>query len=67
MSLSLTLKGDLVDQTTIDQNDIIPGTTVTMAIWPYNGWQEVVQAAATGNEYKVRALGCSLHRLICMI
>ncbi|CDQ76547.1 unnamed protein product [Oncorhynchus mykiss] len=45
--------GDLCDDTTIHCNDIIPGTTVTLMIWPYDGWSELVIAAATGDVFKV--------------
>ncbi|CAB1315536.1 unnamed protein product [Coregonus sp. 'balchen'] len=34
-------KGDLYDDTTIHCNDIVPGTTVTLMIWPYDGWAEL--------------------------
>ncbi|KAL2078424.1 hypothetical protein ACEWY4_026109 [Coilia grayii] len=52
--LSYLDQGDLIDQTTIGQNDIIPGTTVTMAIWPYNSWRQVVQAASSGDVWKLK-------------
>ncbi|KAJ7999420.1 hypothetical protein DPEC_G00194250 [Dallia pectoralis] len=48
------MQSDLYDETTIYNNDIIPGTTVSLAIWPYNGWPELVIAAATGDVFKLR-------------
>ncbi|XP_076155001.1 uncharacterized protein LOC143138413 [Alosa pseudoharengus] len=54
--LSYLDEGDLIDQTSIGQNDIIPGTTLTMAIWPYNNWREVVQAAALGDMWKLKSV-----------
>ncbi|XP_031674878.1 ankyrin repeat domain-containing protein 60-like [Oncorhynchus kisutch] len=48
--------GDLCDDTTIHCNDIVPGTTVTLMIWPYDGWAELVIAAATGNVFKLKSV-----------
>ncbi|KAL0977913.1 hypothetical protein UPYG_G00163150 [Umbra pygmaea] len=47
-------RGDLKEETTINYNDIIPGTAVTLMIWPYNGWGELVAAAATGDVFKLK-------------
>ncbi|KAM9522480.1 ankyrin repeat domain-containing protein 60-like [Salvelinus alpinus] len=44
------------DDTTIHCNDIVPGTTVTLMIWPYDGWAELVIAAATGDVFKLKSV-----------
>ncbi|XP_019910835.2 uncharacterized protein LOC105016686 isoform X1 [Esox lucius] len=60
-------KGDLQDETTFHYNDIIPGTAVSLMIWPYNGWAELVIAAATGDIFQLKRVmskpepPCSCH------
>ena len=43
-----------MEESTLHYNDIVPGTVLTVGVWPYNGWPELVTAAASGNTYMVR-------------
>ena len=43
-----------MEESTLRYNDIVPGTVLTVGVWPYNGWPELVTAAASGNTYMVR-------------
>ncbi|KAF7248662.1 Ankyrin repeat domain-containing protein 60, partial [Varanus komodoensis] len=45
---------DLADDSTFRKNDIIPGGTLTMRIWPQDAWGLLVTAAAKG---KIRMVG----------
>uniref|UniRef100_A0A3B3RJL9 Ankyrin repeat domain 60 n=2 Tax=Paramormyrops kingsleyae TaxID=1676925 RepID=A0A3B3RJL9_9TELE len=45
--------GDLVDESTFNFNGIIPRSTITMTIWPYNGLPALVRAAVSGDICKL--------------
>ncbi|XP_046882613.1 ankyrin repeat domain-containing protein 60-like [Hypomesus transpacificus] len=47
-------QGDLMEESTLHYNDIVPGTVLTVGVWPYNGWPELVTAAASGNTYMLK-------------
>ncbi|XP_064162161.1 ankyrin repeat domain-containing protein 60-like [Anguilla rostrata] len=42
-------KGVLMDETSFRYNGIVPGSTLSLMIWPYSGWPELVKAAAAGS------------------
>ncbi|NXC50811.1 ANR60 protein, partial [Penelope pileata] len=48
---------DLLDDSTFQDNDIIPGGTVTTRIWRQDGWGHLVAAAAKGDTAKLAQLG----------
>ncbi|XP_034978415.1 ankyrin repeat domain-containing protein 60 [Zootoca vivipara] len=48
---------DLGDLTMFKHNDIIPGGTLTMRIWPEDSWGLLVSAAVTGNNKKIEVAG----------
>uniref|UniRef100_A0A6J0TXS7 Ankyrin repeat domain-containing protein 60 n=1 Tax=Pogona vitticeps TaxID=103695 RepID=A0A6J0TXS7_9SAUR len=50
---------DLDDASTIKQNDIIPGGTLTLRIWSEDAWGRLVIAAAKGKIGKLRAIGAT--------
>ncbi|XP_023651247.2 ankyrin repeat domain-containing protein 60 isoform X1 [Paramormyrops kingsleyae] len=51
--LSYLDQGDLVDESTFNFNGIIPRSTITMTIWPYNGLPALVRAAVSGDICKL--------------
>ncbi|KAJ7332089.1 hypothetical protein JRQ81_014269 [Phrynocephalus forsythii] len=50
---------DLNDASTIKQNDIIPGGTLSLRIWAEDAWGCLVAAAATGKIRKLTAAGAT--------
>ncbi|KAM6248827.1 ankyrin repeat domain-containing protein 60 [Porphyrio hochstetteri] len=48
---------DLSDESTFEDNDIVPGGTITMRIWRHDGWGRLVAAAAQGDTTKLAQLG----------
>ncbi|NXT93249.1 ANR60 protein, partial [Anhinga rufa] len=48
---------DLPDESTFEDNDIVPGGTITMRIWRQDGWGHLVAAAAKGETLKLARLG----------
>ncbi|NXJ91604.1 ANR60 protein, partial [Corythaixoides concolor] len=48
---------DLPDESTFNDNDIVPGGTITMRIWRHDGWGHLVAAAAKGETMKLVRLG----------
>ncbi|XP_044311099.1 ankyrin repeat domain-containing protein 60 [Varanus komodoensis] len=50
---------DLADDSTFRKNDIIPGGTLTMRIWPQDAWGLLVTAAAKGKIRMLQGVGAS--------
>ncbi|KFO84593.1 Ankyrin repeat domain-containing protein 60, partial [Buceros rhinoceros silvestris] len=50
-------EADLPDESTFQDNDIVPGGTITMHIWRQDGWGRLVAAAAKGETLKLAHLG----------
>ncbi|XP_031472458.1 ankyrin repeat domain-containing protein 60 isoform X1 [Phasianus colchicus] len=48
---------DLPDDSTLMDNDVVPGGTITMRIWRQDGWGHLVAAAAKGHTMKLAQLG----------
>ncbi|KAM4841625.1 ankyrin repeat domain-containing protein 60 isoform 2-T2 [Thomomys bottae] len=46
-------KGILLDHTTLKFHDVVPGGIISLCIWHYDGWTELVLAAAEGDPIKV--------------
>ncbi|XP_066536676.1 ankyrin repeat domain-containing protein 60-like [Hoplias malabaricus] len=55
LRLSYLDKVDLQDKTTVKRNNILPETTLTLSIWPYQGWPELVKAAVSGDIYRIQS------------
>ncbi|XP_053309572.1 ankyrin repeat domain-containing protein 60-like [Spea bombifrons] len=51
--------GDMPDNSTFKFNGIIPRGTISLGIWTYDGWSDLVKAAAEGNITKLKRLGVS--------
>ncbi|XP_053308743.1 ankyrin repeat domain-containing protein 60-like [Spea bombifrons] len=49
--------GDMPDYATFQFMGIIPGGTIALGIWHYDGWSDLVKAAAEGNIAKLKCLG----------
>lgn len=54
--LFLLPTADLPDESTFQDNDIVPGGTITMHIWRQDGWGRLVAAAAKGETLKVDSI-----------
>ncbi|KAG2461767.1 ankyrin repeat domain-containing protein 60-like [Polypterus senegalus] len=50
-------RGDLLSDSTLRFYDIVPGGTVTLKVWHYDGYQKLVKAAAEGDVHLLSALG----------
>ncbi|KFP24091.1 Ankyrin repeat domain-containing protein 60, partial [Colius striatus] len=48
---------DLPDESTFEDNDVVPGGTITMRIWQQDGWGRLVAAAARGDTAELVQLG----------
>lgn len=42
-----------MDDTTLKFHDVVPGGVVSLCVWRYDGWMELVLAAAEGDPSKV--------------
>ncbi|KFO31329.1 Serine/threonine-protein phosphatase 4 regulatory subunit 1 [Fukomys damarensis] len=42
-------QGDLMDNTTLKFHDVLPGSTLSLRIWHYDGWTDLVVAAVEGD------------------
>lgn len=51
--------GDMLDEGTLRFHDVVPGGVISLNIWRYDGWIELVAAAAEGDSSKV--LPASFH------
>ncbi|NWR60719.1 ANR60 protein, partial [Bucorvus abyssinicus] len=49
-------EADLPDESTFQDNNIVPGGTITMHIWRQDGWGRLVAAAAKGETLKVNSI-----------
>ncbi|XP_010627082.1 ankyrin repeat domain-containing protein 60 isoform X2 [Fukomys damarensis] len=49
--------GDLMDNTTLKFHDVLPGSTLSLRIWHYDGWTDLVVAAVEGDPSKLSCLG----------
>ncbi|XP_010170343.1 ankyrin repeat domain-containing protein 60 [Antrostomus carolinensis] len=50
-------EADLADESTFEDNDIVPGGRITMRIWQQDGWGHLVAAAAQRDTMKLACLG----------
>ncbi|KAF6284090.1 ankyrin repeat domain 60 [Rhinolophus ferrumequinum] len=50
-------QGILMDDTTLKFHDVVPGGIISLHVWPYDGWTELVLAAAEGDPSKLSCLG----------
>ncbi|KAM6319280.1 LOW QUALITY PROTEIN: ankyrin repeat domain-containing protein 60 [Podargus strigoides] len=50
-------EADLPDESTLKDNDTVPGGRITMLIWQQGGWGHLVAAAAKGETLKLSHLG----------
>ncbi|XP_019477855.1 ankyrin repeat domain-containing protein 60 isoform X2 [Meleagris gallopavo] len=50
------LDENLPDDSTLMDNDIVPGGTITMRVWRQDGWGHLVAAAAKGDTMKVDSI-----------
>uniref|UniRef100_H3ABC2 Ankyrin repeat domain 60 n=1 Tax=Latimeria chalumnae TaxID=7897 RepID=H3ABC2_LATCH len=50
-------EGDLLDDSTLKFNDIVPGGTITLKIWHHESWSHLVKAASEGDIQKLESLG----------
>ncbi|XP_056673258.1 ankyrin repeat domain-containing protein 60 [Monodelphis domestica] len=50
-------QGVLMDDSTLGFHDVVPGGTLSMYIWPQDGWKELVFAAVEGDTSKLSCLG----------
>ncbi|MBN3298121.1 ANR60 protein, partial [Amia calva] len=44
------------EESTLRYNDVVPGGTLTLTVWHYGGWAELVKAAAGGDERRLQSL-----------
>ncbi|XP_076427403.1 ankyrin repeat domain-containing protein 60 isoform X5 [Peromyscus maniculatus bairdii] len=52
-------QGILMDDATLKFYDVIPGAVISLCIWHYDGWTELVLAAVEGDPSKLSCLGIS--------
>ncbi|XP_040493806.1 ankyrin repeat domain-containing protein 60 [Ursus maritimus] len=50
-------QGVLMDDTTLKFHDVVPGGIISLCIWHYDGWTELVLAAVEGDPSKLSCLG----------
>uniref|UniRef100_A0A8C2VEQ3 Ankyrin repeat domain 60 n=2 Tax=Chinchilla lanigera TaxID=34839 RepID=A0A8C2VEQ3_CHILA len=50
-------QGDLTDETTLRFHDVVPGGVLSLCIWHYDGWTDLVVAAVEGDPNKLSCLG----------
>uniref|UniRef100_A0ACB8F7A2 Uncharacterized protein n=1 Tax=Sphaerodactylus townsendi TaxID=933632 RepID=A0ACB8F7A2_9SAUR len=50
---------DLSDKSTLKDNDIVSGVTITMRIWSQDAWGRLVRAAVNGDTHKLHNLGAT--------
>ncbi|XP_027622397.1 ankyrin repeat domain-containing protein 60 [Tupaia chinensis] len=50
-------QGVLMDDTTLRFHDVVPGGVISLCIWHYGGWTELVLAAMEGDPSKLSCLG----------
>lgn len=42
-----------MDDTTLKFHDVVPGGVISLSVWRYDGWMELVLAAVEGDPSKV--------------
>nr|KAF6421665.1 ankyrin repeat domain 60 [Rousettus aegyptiacus] len=50
-------QGILMDDTTLKFHDVVPGGIISLCVWHYDGWMELVLAAVEGDSSKLFCLG----------
>ncbi|XP_054549538.1 ankyrin repeat domain-containing protein 60 [Talpa occidentalis] len=50
-------QGILMDDTTLKFHDVVPGGVISLCVWHYDGWTELVMAAVEGDPAKLCGLG----------
>ncbi|KAM4832726.1 ankyrin repeat domain-containing protein 60 [Urocitellus parryii] len=50
-------QGDMTDDGTLKFHDVVPGGVISLSIWHYDGWIELVLAAVEGDLSKLSCLG----------
>ncbi|XP_058419391.1 ankyrin repeat domain-containing protein 60, partial [Diceros bicornis minor] len=50
-------QGVLMDDSTLKFHDVVPGGIISLCIWHYDGWTELVLAAVDGDPSKLSRLG----------
>ncbi|XP_029772402.1 ankyrin repeat domain-containing protein 60 [Suricata suricatta] len=58
-------QGVLMDETTLKSQDVVPGGIISLRVWHYDGWTDLVLAAAEGDPGKLSCLAvdeASLYR-----
>ncbi|KAI5770222.1 ANKRD60 [Gulo gulo luscus] len=50
-------QGILMDDTTLKFHDVVPGGIISLCVWHYDGWTELVLAAVEGDPSKLSCLG----------
>ncbi|XP_011364325.1 ankyrin repeat domain-containing protein 60 [Pteropus vampyrus] len=51
------MAGILMDDTTLKFHDVVPGGIISLCVWHYDGWMELVLAAVEGDPSKLFCLG----------
>ncbi|KAM7125620.1 ankyrin repeat domain-containing protein 60 [Molossus nigricans] len=50
-------QGDLMDDTTLKFHDVVPGGIISLCVWRYDGWIDLVLAAVEEDTSKLSCLG----------
>ncbi|XP_007102003.2 ankyrin repeat domain-containing protein 60 [Physeter macrocephalus] len=50
-------QGILMDDATLKSHDVVPGGIISLCVWHYDGWTELVLAAVEGDSSKLSRLG----------
>ncbi|XP_054429547.1 ankyrin repeat domain-containing protein 60 [Pteronotus mesoamericanus] len=50
-------QGALVDDSTLNSHDVVPGGIISLCVWHYDGWTDLVSAAVEGDTSKLSCLG----------
>ncbi|XP_057558223.1 ankyrin repeat domain-containing protein 60 [Hippopotamus amphibius kiboko] len=50
-------QGILMDDATLKSHDVVPGGIISLCVWHYDGWKELVLAAVEGDSSKLSCLG----------
>ncbi|KAK2505227.1 hypothetical protein MC885_012271 [Smutsia gigantea] len=50
-------QGVLMDDTTLKSHDVVPGGIISLCVWHYDGWTELILAAVEGDPSKLSCLG----------
>ncbi|KAI5947632.1 Ankyrin repeat domain-containing protein 60 [Manis javanica] len=50
-------QGVLMDDTTLKFHDVVPGGIISLCVWHYDGWTELILAAVEGDPSKLSGLG----------